>query len=113
MSLQYNSQANLHVLTWRSDISTQLKIAKLLLLWNLSFSGDENEDETQEFIMQLRAFFISISPETNVRDIFFTLPMIFKRAALKWYVSQTYAFDSWIAFKEAFEARFVFKLYDY
>ncbi|CAB0044575.1 unnamed protein product [Trichogramma brassicae] len=81
MSLPYYNQADL--LMKRSDISTQLKIAKLLRLWNLSFSGDENEDETKEFIMQLNAFFISVTPETNVRDIFLTLPMIFKKAALK------------------------------
>ncbi|XP_023317037.1 uncharacterized protein LOC111694181 [Trichogramma pretiosum] len=90
-----------------SVISTQLKIAQLLRVWNLSFSGDENEDQTKEFILRLGEFFSSIRSEISERQVFYALPIVFTKSALEWYVRWKTRLHTWSQFQDLFRAYFI------
>ncbi|CAB0044574.1 unnamed protein product [Trichogramma brassicae] len=87
-------------------ISAQLKIAQLLRVWNLSFSGDENEDETKEFLLRLGEFFSSVRREISERDVFYALPIVFTKSALEWYSRWKAKFHTWGEFRDMFRAQF-------
>ncbi|KAL7286742.1 hypothetical protein TKK_0019043 [Trichogramma kaykai] len=93
-----------------SVISTQLKIAQLLRVWNLSFSGDENEDQAKEFLLRLGEFFSSIRSEIRERDVFNALPIVFTKSALEWYARWKATFHTYGQFQNVFRTQFIQRL---